>query len=101
VTNEAKRSEESGSTVGLGVLERIEAHLRQLSPHMLQRDGVVLLKDAREEIYRLREAVLVQLCETEDSEYMTGAQRNQFARDALTPNADVTGLAPAQEVNHE
>ena len=63
------------------------SNLRQLAPHMMQREGVVLLKDAREEIYRLREAIMVQLGETEDSEYMTGAQRVQFARDALTPNA--------------
>lgn len=77
------------SNAGLGVLERIEAHLRQLSPHMMQREGVVLLREGREEIYRLREAIMVQLCETEESEYMTGAQRDQFARDALKPNAEV------------
>ena len=40
-----------------GVIEKIDAHLRQLSPHMMQRAGVVLLKDAREEICRLRAAI--------------------------------------------
>lgn len=74
-------------TAGLGLLSRIEAHLRQLSPHMMQRDSAVLLRDAREEIYSLREAIMVQLCESEASEHMTGAQRDQFARDALAPNA--------------
>ncbi len=79
------------SNAGLGLLPRIEAHIRQLAPHMMQREGVVLLREAREEIYKLREAIQVQLCETEDSEYMTGAQRDQFARDALKPNDKLRG----------
>ena len=94
MTDEQKTShafERSRSNAGLDLLPRIEAHIRQLSPHMMQRDGVVLLREAREEIYKLREAILVQLCETEDSEYMTGAQRDQFARDALKPNVELRG----------
>ena len=45
---------QSISTVGLGVLDKIDVHLRQLSPHMMGRDEVVLLREARDEIERLR-----------------------------------------------
>lgn len=65
------------------MIQRIERYLKQLAPHVKDREGAKLLADAREEIYRLRNAIMVQLCETEDSEYMTGAQRDKFARDAL------------------
>jgi len=41
---------------GLGLVARIEKHLRQLAPHMLGRDGVLLLKEARDEIDNLRNA---------------------------------------------
>lgn len=44
------------SNGGLGLLDRINAHIRQLSPHMMQRDGVVLLRDSRDEIVKLRTA---------------------------------------------
>ena len=71
---------------GRDLLKRIDAHRMQLAPHMMQRDGVVLLLEAQQEIYTLREAIEVLLCETEDSEYMTGAQRDQFAREALGSN---------------
>ena len=36
----------SRSNAGLGLIARIEAHIRQLSPHMMQRDGVTLLREA-------------------------------------------------------
>lgn len=39
---------------GLGLLPRIEAHIRQLSPHMMRREGVLLLQEAMEEIKLLR-----------------------------------------------
>ena len=42
---------------GLGLLPKIEAHIRQLSPHMMQRDGVVLLSESRDEIEKLRTAL--------------------------------------------
>ena len=73
---------------GLVLVKKIECYLRQLAPHQRDREAAQLLAQAREQIYRLREAILVQLCETEDSEYMTSAQRDQFARDALTQNAE-------------
>ena len=43
----------SHSNVGLGVPDRINAHLRQLAQHMMQRDGVVLLRESLAEIERL------------------------------------------------
>jgi hypothetical protein len=45
------------SNAGLGVLPRIKAHLRQLSPHMMQREGVVLLREAHDEIENMRQTV--------------------------------------------
>ena len=51
---------------GRDLLKRIDAHRMQLAPHRGHRGAVEVL-----------------LCETEDSEYMTGAQRVQFAREAL------------------
>jgi len=41
------------SNAGLGLLDRINAHLRQLAPHQKERDGVVLLTEARDELERL------------------------------------------------
>lgn len=35
------------------VLQRIDKYLKQLSPHMMGREGVVLLKEAAQEIQRL------------------------------------------------
>lgn len=59
------------STVGLGLFTRIEAHIRQLAPHM-QREGVVLLREARDEIDRRRAVFRVNILrlalETQHSE---------------------------------
>ena len=38
-----------------GLLSRIEKHLRELAPHMMQREGVLLLREAAKEISRLQE----------------------------------------------
>ena len=38
------------------LLHRINVYLRQLAPHMTGRDGVVLLREARDEIEMLRSA---------------------------------------------
>ena len=56
MTNEAKRSEESSSTVELGLLARIRNYLRQLAPHARSREAAVLLEDAKDEItaWRMR-----------------------------------------------
>lgn len=35
------------------LLDRINRHIRQLAPHMMQREGVVLLREADAEIDRL------------------------------------------------
>lgn len=35
------------------LVDRIDAHLKQLPPHMMQRKGVVLLREARDELARL------------------------------------------------
>ena len=39
---------------GLGLVARIEKHLRQLAPHMMNREGVSLLREAKEEIELLQ-----------------------------------------------
>lgn len=36
------------------LLDRIGSHIRQLAPHMTQREGVKLLCEARDEIVQLR-----------------------------------------------
>ncbi|MFZ2524446.1 MAG: hypothetical protein WAW87_03935 [Candidatus Ferrigenium altingense] len=46
------------SNAGLGLRQRIDAHLRQLAPHMMQRDGVVLLREAKQEIEILGAAIV-------------------------------------------
>lgn len=38
----------------MNVTRRIERHIQQLSPHMMERDGIVLLKEALKEIDVLR-----------------------------------------------
>lgn len=70
----------SSLNVELGLLPRIEDHIRQLSPHMMQRDGVVLLLDARDEILRMRTAILEAL------ETPHGESETKILIDALTPN---------------
>ena len=41
----------------MDLLERIKLHLRQLAPHQKERDGVVLLTEAKDEIEMLRSAI--------------------------------------------
>ena len=43
---------------GLGLLARIEKHIRQLAPHMMQRDGIALLREARDEIELLSKTIV-------------------------------------------
>ena len=49
------------------------------------------LERLRAENGRLRHALLTMLGETEDSDYMTGADQKRMALDALTPNAPAQG----------
>jgi len=47
---------ESELNDGLGLLDRIKAHIRQLAPHMMQREGVGLLLEAEREIEAWKDA---------------------------------------------
>ena len=59
-----------------------------LSPAGVRVDRRVI-RLAAKEIERLREALLVMLVETDDSEYMTQREQEEFARQALVPNAEL------------
>lgn len=52
------------------------------------------LERLRAENERLRYALMTLLGDTEDSDYMSSAEQKRIAREALTPNANVTGIAP-------
>jgi len=69
---------ESSLNVGLGLVDRIEKHLRQLAPHMMEREGVTLLQEARD---KLREVALDELA----------AQAQEFGMGYEKPSVKVRG----------
>ena len=69
--------------MSLKLLQDIDKHLKNVPSDMTEDNCVTLLRQSKEMIYDLREAILTLLCETEESEDMTGRQMEEFARDAL------------------
>ena len=49
---------ESHLNAGLGLVARIEKHLHQLAPHMMNREDIVLLREAHDEIELLSTAII-------------------------------------------
>lgn len=52
--------------------------------HLLPDPGGEVVRECLDEVERLRNALLTLLNETDDSEYMTAKDREQFARNALS-----------------
>ena len=52
------------SNAGLGLRQRIDAHIRQLAPHMMRRKGVELLLEAEREILAWEKAAEQWDCST-------------------------------------
>ena len=69
--------------MSLRLLQDIDKYLKNVPSDTTEDNCVTLLRQSKEMIYDLREAILTLLCETDESEYMTGRQMEEFARDAL------------------
>lgn len=88
----------SRSNAELGLLPRIEAHIRQLSPHMIERDGVMLLKEAMKEIDSLH--ILIGDIKAWDvANYMTLPYdlRVRIQETLMVPNVEVRGCGAETE----
>ena len=84
------------SNDGLGLLDRINAHLRQLAPHQKERDGVVLLTEARDELKICHEALKMAYCKTKGADSTHGLDCDTDYREwlsSVSPNVKVRGCA--------
>ncbi len=92
----------SALNAGLGLLPRIDAHIRQLSPHIMRRDGAVLLREARDEIAKQR-ALIADIKAWDVAQYMTlPLDLRERVHAVVTPNVQIEGLAGTKiERSHE
>ena len=90
----------SRSNAGLGLIAGINAHLWQLAPHQKERDGVILLTEARDELKILHEALKMAYCKTKGADSTHGLDCDSDYREWLSsmlPNVKLSAGKQREE----